>query len=209
MSTLYYVHDPMCSWCWGFRPAWLELQSKLPSNIQIKYVLGGLAPDSDKIMPQVMQNDIRGYWKTVQARIPGTRFNFDFWDFPEKSKPRRSTYPACRAVIAVTLQDANIEHEVILAIQQSYYLHAKNPSDDQVLADVAEFLALDRARFEADLVSETVNQKLLADIEFSRRLGALGFPSLILEVTDEHGNKQKRLIPIDYNNSDNMLTTIL
>ena len=209
MPTLYYVHDPMCSWCWGFRPTWLALQSKLPSDIHIKYVLGGLAPDSDEIMPQSMQNDIRGYWKTVQARIPGTRFNFDFWDLPEESKPRRSTYPACRAVIAATLQDADIEDEAILAIQQSYYLRARNPSDHQVLADVAEFLALDRARFEADLVSDSVNQKLLADIELGRRLGAQGFPSLILEVADESGNKQKRLIPIDYNNSDKMLAAIV
>ncbi|MFT6977114.1 MAG: putative protein-disulfide isomerase, partial [Shewanella psychromarinicola] len=21
-TTLYYVHDPMCSWCWGYRPTW-------------------------------------------------------------------------------------------------------------------------------------------------------------------------------------------
>ncbi len=209
MSTLYYVHDPMCSWCWGFHPAWLELQSKLPNDIQITHVLGGLAPDTNEIMPKAMQNAIRGYWKNIQTRIPGTRFNFDFWDFPEKSQPRRSTYPACRAVIAATQQNAEIETEMILAIQQSYYLHAKNPSDHHVLADIAEFLTLDRARFEADLISEKVDRKLLADIEFSRQLGAQGFPSLIHVIGSEPSSKLKRLIPIDYNHSETMLAAII
>ena len=21
-ATLYYVYDPMCSWCWGYKPTW-------------------------------------------------------------------------------------------------------------------------------------------------------------------------------------------
>ena len=85
---LYYVHDPMCSWCWGFRPTWTEIKANLPEAVEIKYLLGGLAPDSDEPMPESMQSDIAGYWKIIQQRIPGTQFNFDFWD---KCEPRRST----------------------------------------------------------------------------------------------------------------------
>ncbi|MCP4060185.1 MAG: DsbA family protein, partial [Pseudoalteromonas sp.] len=22
-TKLIYVHDPMCSWCWGYKPTWL------------------------------------------------------------------------------------------------------------------------------------------------------------------------------------------
>ena len=43
-ATLYYVHDPMCSWCWGFAPVWQEVRERLTdSPVQVKYLLGGLA----------------------------------------------------------------------------------------------------------------------------------------------------------------------
>ena len=93
----------MCSWCWGFRPIWTEIKTNLPQEIEVKYLLGGLAPDSDEPMPKQMQSDISGYWRRIQQHIPGTKFNFDFWD---KCEPRRSTYPSCRAVIAARKQEA-------------------------------------------------------------------------------------------------------
>jgi len=46
MAVLYYIHDPMCSWCWAFRPVWSAVQAQLPESLQVKYLLGGLAPDS-------------------------------------------------------------------------------------------------------------------------------------------------------------------
>mgnify|MGYP000853319151 FL=1 len=46
--TLYYVHDPMCSWCWAFVPTWEQIQRELPNDIEVVYLLGGLAPDSDE-----------------------------------------------------------------------------------------------------------------------------------------------------------------
>ena len=96
LMILYYVHDPMCSWCWGFRPTWQKIQEGLSDDVEVRYLLGGLAPDSQEPMPKSMQLDIASYWGKIQQHISGTEFNFDFW---EKCKPRRSTYPACRAVL--------------------------------------------------------------------------------------------------------------
>lgn len=113
---LYYVHDPMCSWCWAFRPVWKELQTLLPPDLRVTYLLGGLAPDSQLSMSLDMQRQIQGHWQRIQQSVPGTPFNFEFWD---KCQPRRSTYPACRAVIAATYQDQSLQDPMILAIQQA------------------------------------------------------------------------------------------
>jgi len=94
--VLYYVHDPMCSWCWAFVPTWTKIKESLKDRLEIRYVLGGLAPDSAQIMPKDMQNTISGYWKNIETRVPGTQFNYDFWT---KCEPKRSTYPSCRAVM--------------------------------------------------------------------------------------------------------------
>ena len=57
--TLYYVHDPMCSWCWGYRPQWLKLKAALPEHVHVVSVLGGLAPDNHQPMPPGMREDLR------------------------------------------------------------------------------------------------------------------------------------------------------
>ena len=190
-TILYYVHDPMCSWCWGFVPTWERIQHKLPNHIEVRYVMGGLAPDSTAPMPKEMQKSLQGTWKDIQKRIPGTEFNFDFW---KKCHPRRSTYPSCRAVLAAKSQNPDKEKPMIRAIQEAYYLNARNPSDDATLVAIAGELGLNEAYFEKDLNSAHTNKALKAEMRLSAEIGAQGFPSLIL-----HTSKGYKSIPLDYN----------
>jgi len=190
----------MCSWCWGFRPTWAEIKANLPEAVEVKYLLGGLAPDSSETMPESMQSDIVGYWRRIQQHIPGTQFNFDFWD---KCEPRRSTYPACRAVIATRKQNPELELEMIEAIQQAYYMGAQNPSNESTLITLAGALGLDEQQFASDLNSAETQQILEAEMMTGRRLGAQGFPSLILAK-----DGQAQYLPLDYNSADNVLNLI-
>jgi putative protein-disulfide isomerase len=194
MAILYYYHDPMCSWCWGFRPTAEKLFAQLPRGITRVNILGGLAADSDLPMPADVQSAIHGHWRRIEAQL-GTRFNHDFWTV---CKPRRSTYPACRAVIAAGRQDR--EEAMIAAIQHAYYLRAMNPSDVDTLVLLAEELELDSQRFADELLDERTERDLQQQIEFARHSPIKGFPSLALEL----GN---RLIPIqiDYVDSGTML----
>ena len=198
MTILYYIHDPMCSWCWGFRESWSKLQQELPKTIQIEYLLGGLAIDNDETMPLPMQETIQNTWHNIQKHIPGVKFNFDFW---VNNIPRRSTYPACRAVISAKNQ--NIHIEMIKAIQQAYYLEGLNPSDNSILCQCAKQLNLNMKNFEQDLDSTQTQDILEREINLSRDLGAQGFPSLIL-----NHNEKDYFIEINYNDHHPMLKTI-
>lgn len=197
---LYYVHDPMCSWCWGFRPTWLKIREALENKVEIKYLLGGLAPDSDVPMPEAMQNDIAGYWRKIQQHIPNTQFNFDFW---KNCQPRRSTYPACRAVIAARKQNTKVELNMIESIQKAYYLNAQNPSDDSTLISLAESLGLNPQVFSDSLNAVETQNQLESEIAFMRKIGAQGFPSLILE-----SNNKYQSIPLDYNSASSAILFI-
>ena len=68
-AILFYVHDPMCSWCWAFAPTWAEIKQNLPEHIKVRYLLGGLAPDSNEPMPSAMQAAISGYWRTIMQKF--------------------------------------------------------------------------------------------------------------------------------------------
>ncbi|MCB1761364.1 MAG: DsbA family protein [Gammaproteobacteria bacterium] len=194
MSTqtrLYYVHDPMCSWCWAFRPTWLKVVAGMPPGIRVQRLLGGLAPDSRVPMEPELQLYLQQTWRRIQQRVPGSEFNFDFWRI---CQPRRSTYPACRAVIAAREQDGTAEERMIHAIQQAYYLQARNPSDDAQLVELADGIGLDAGRFAARLSAAETNATLLREIEFGQRIGAQGFPSLILQQGGRY-----RTLDYDYN----------
>lgn len=174
-TTLYYVHDPMCSWCWAYRPTWLRLRANLPEGVHWQNVLGGLAPDNDELMPEHLRDTIQAHWRQIRDSI-GTSFNFDFWS---ECQPRRDTYKACRAVIAAARQQA--EEAMIEAIQKAYYLRAMNPSEPDTLADLAAELGLNRARFAADLVSAQTETEFRRQLSLRTRLNVRTFPSLVLQ----------------------------
>lgn len=173
-SKLIYIHDPMCSWCWGYVPTWLKLKEQLEHKIIVEYKVGGLAADSQQPMPKAMKEMLEDTWHKIQKQL-GTQFNYDFW---RNCEPRRSTYPACRA--ALIARKTNKEAQMIEAIQHAYYLNAQNPSDEATLVALAKSIGLDEEGFANELVSSSLNNELSDELAFVNALPINGFPSLVL-----------------------------
>ena len=181
-TTLYYVADPMCSWCWGFAPVVEAARQRLAPGVNWCPVMGGLARDSDEPMPDDMRDYVRHHWQSVADRT-GASFNWDFWT---RCEPRRSTYPACRAVLTAGGRpaldgDQQMADRMFQAIQRAYYAEARNPSLMSTLVELAGEIGLDQQAFADDVHSETIEVRLQADFDLRRRLQATAFPSLILE----------------------------
>ena len=200
-KILYYVHDPMCSWCWAFKPTWQKVRAEINNKVNYRYLLGGLAPDNNVPMGLETQNYIQANWEKIQQVVPGTEFNFDFWRFCE---PRRSTYIACRAVICARKQQPRVEEYFIEAIQRAYYLEAKNPSNEDTLINIAEKLGLGTKQFADDLTSPEVQKILDREITLSQSLGMTSFPSLKLL-----SGGVMSTIEIDYNNAQSIIAQIM
>jgi putative protein-disulfide isomerase len=203
--TLFYIHDPMCSWCWGFNKTWSTLRQTLENDgITVTYVVGGLAPDSDQPMPADLQNMLQSTWSRIEKTIPGTQFNHDFWS---TCKPRRSTYPACRAVIAAKQVSLEYEAAMIFEIQKAYYLHAKNPSNEYTLIECAKNIGIEPSEFEASLKSEAVQKAFEQDIliyhQLARKTGVSGFPSLVISK-----GETMQGVGLDYLNANTMYQQI-
>jgi len=183
----------MCSWCWAFRPVYAEIRRVLADQVMLIELLGGLAPDTEQPMPTEMQQYLRQTWRTIQQRVPATRFNYDFWT---KCKPLRSTYPACRAVIAARYQGEQYADLMTHRIQVAYYTEARNPSEQAVLMQLATEIGLDVTLFREAIAAEATQQQLLDEIAQSRRFNIDSFPSLLLDI----GGSQWR-VPVDYNDA--------
>lgn len=90
-ATLFYIHDPMCSWCYAFEASFCALQKTLPASVRVIKLVGGLAPDTIETMPDELQKSIQQTWRRIEQTVPNIQFNYDFWTI---NTPVRSTHPA-------------------------------------------------------------------------------------------------------------------
>ncbi len=201
MPVLYYIHDPMCSWCYGFAATLTQLQQGLPDGVVLMRLLGGLAPDSDEPMSMAMRASIRHNWQRIEQTVPGVEFNYDFW---EHCTPRRSTYPACRAVIAAREQGEQFDEAMTKAIQRAYYRQARNPSDDATLTELAGELGLDTAQFARSLNSPQTRQRLRQEMMQASDMGVASYPSLRLQC----GERDCHAVEVDYRQVEPMLDSV-
>ena len=147
-------------------------------------------------MPLSMRHTIKQIWQRIEQAVPGVSFNYDFWS---RNTPIRSTYPACRAVLAARKQHAESEPEMVQAIHKAYYQKALNPSLTETLQGCAQEIGLDVAVFSRDLISPEIDDGLQHEIRQSRQLDVYSYPSLRLV----HNNAIFP-IPIDYLNHRTM-----
>ena len=181
-AILYYVADPMCSWCWGFASTLEQLELRLAPNAKLQLVLAGLAPDSDAAMDEQTKSYVQRAWRELAAAT-GASFNAAFW---QECSPRRSTWQACRAVLAA----GDHGREMFAKIQRAYYLEARNPSDETTLIALAGELGLDLDTFRRQLNSAATIALLAEHLQLRDHLGAQGFPTLVLE----HGGERQLLM---------------
>jgi len=199
-TSLYYFHDPMCSWCYAFRHSLKEIQESLPDHIGIEKIVAGLAKDSHTPMDPNTQLYVQENWRRIEQQVRDTQFNFDFW---VKATPMRSTYPACRAVLSAKKQGLLYEDKMIAAIQNGYYQQAKNPSLIETLIELGDSIGLDIEQFKIDIISDSIENQLKEEIHFSRSIGIRSFPSLGL-----YRQNQYLPISIDYNSSQSVIDII-
>lgn len=210
-STLFYIHDPMCSWCYAVKPVLQKLREKLPEELEFKSLLGGLAIDTDLPMPAEMRQQLHATWQRIEQKVPGIQFNYDFWNNWQLTHPRRATYPACRAVIAAhhfdKTVDNNSDHKyeelMINAIQTAYYQQALNPSENDVLIDLAAQIGLHKGQYQEQLFAEKTQLILEQQLARCRQMNVRAYPSLVLTIDTSYWP-----VSIDYHNADSILENI-
>ena len=87
------------------------------------------------------------------------------------------------------------------AIQQAYYLNARNPSDDETLVALAEDLGLDTKRFATDLHSDETKAEHQRQRQICQQLGIQGYPSMVL-VTEAADGQSAHRVALDHNSAD-------
>ncbi|SFO24495.1 DsbA family protein [Nitrosospira briensis] len=176
-KILWYVADPMCSWCWGFMPVIDRIRDEYGGGLKVELLLGGLRPGTKDSISAAQRQEILHHWHTVH-RTTGQPFRF------EGAMPEGFVYdtePASRGVIAVSLINPLAVFPFFKAVQSAFYVAQQNVTDPIVLSQLAANAGLDAQRFLRTFESEMARNLALAHFQKARQWGVRGFPSLIAQ----------------------------
>lgn len=189
MQRLTYVYDPMCSWCFGFADTYNAICADLPDAVTSARLLGGLAPDSDTPMDVGMADMLAATWHRIEAQC-GVTFDHGYWD--QSPPPPRTTFVACRAVIAAQALGGS-DLAMLRAIQRAYYQQRRNVWQPAVLTELALELGLDGAAFAQALDSVATRAAHTDQQHQAAAMGVQGYPTLVWQ--DDH---QSGRLPVEY-----------
>ncbi len=197
-DTLFYIGDPMCSWCYGFAPEIIEIKEKLPKNVVFQTVLGGLRPNGTETMAD-LGDFLKHHWEEIES-LTGQPFKYDIL---EQKTFTYNTEPACRAVL--TARKLNPEQELVFfkAVQTAFYKDNKNVHDIQTYLDIAKSLNFDTKQFAIYFNSPELKEATYADFYLSAEMGIRGFPSIVFKK-----GEKLHLISNGYQKADVILNQI-
>lgn len=179
---LRYYTDPACSASWAAEPRLRRLSVEFGDQLEISYVMGGLArefePDLSQLVIQWLDHSA-GSGMPLDPRI---------WH----SDGVRSTYPACIAFRAAGEQGPAVAERYLRVLREGFMCHGRKLDGPEALVAEARRAGLDAQRFRIDLESNAILEAFAGDLEESRTItDAAREAGLATE--GSHGSKVERL----------------
>ena len=174
-KILWYVADPMCSWCWGFSPVIERIRQEYGDRLRMELLLGGLRAGTKTPLPLQQREEILHHWHAVQ-RATGQPFSF------EGAMPEGFIYdtePASRAVIAASRISPDAVFPFFNTVQSAFYVDQQDVAQQEVLERLAVGTGLDAQLFSQVFESDAVKELTVAHFRQARQWGVHGFPTVI------------------------------
>ena len=189
---LVYIGDPMCSWCWGFAPVLEQLDDRF--TFPIRTVAGGLRPgDAAEALDDRLRDILLHHWDQVAERSgqPFDRRGLD------REGWRYDTLVPDIAVVAMRTEAPGETLRFFTTLQRAFYADAIDITDRTAYPDLVAGFPVDPQRFGELLDSDEMHRATEADFAEARRLGASGFPTLLLRDGNEMFLATSGYVPFD------------
>lgn len=181
---LIYFTDPICSSCWGIEPQLRKLKLEYGSSIEIEYHMGGLLPSWNGFNGGgiTKPTDVAVHWDEVSQHYE-MPIDGDVW----LEDPLSSSYPPSVAFHAAQMQDTLKAQNFLRRMREMVFTEKKNITRWEHIQTAAFDAELDTARLHTDYTS-TAQQLFDSDLQYARKLGVRGFPTII--AVNETGQQQ-------------------
>ena len=179
-TTLHYIYDPLCGWCYGAAP----LVRAARSILHVQPHGGGMMIGERRraVTPQlrefVMPHDAR------IARLSGQRFGERYFDglLLDTSAVFDSAPPTAAVLAAEAMAGRGLD--MLMQLQTAHYVGGHRIAERAVLIDVAAAIGLDRISFAQALdrlPGRAVQTHINQTRAFMDKVGTQSFPTFVLE----------------------------
>ncbi len=197
--NLYYVTDPICSHCWAIEPTLRRFVEQYGDYFNVHTVMGGLLEKwhdgpIDPANGIYKPADVAGHWREVgeHSRMPidGTLMI---------DNPVHSSYPPSR-VFKIIQKNYNDKQafEYLRRAREALFAFNQNISDRSVMIDIVNKLGFDGEAIVNEAEQPIGTELLNEDFAQVRKLGARGFPTIIMVNEENKGVKIVGGRPFEY-----------
>ncbi|WP_010094076.1 DsbA family protein [Ornithinibacillus scapharcae] len=196
---LYYVTDPICSHCWAIEPTLRRLMKQYGHYFNFHTVMGGLLekwhdgpidPANGIFKPA----DVAGHWREVgeHSRMPiDGSLMID--------NPVQSSFPPSRVFKIIQKHHGDERaFEYLRRAREALFAFNKNIGEESVLLEIINHLEFDGNAIVKEARDQTGHDLLLEDFALTRKLGARGFPTIIVVNEENKGVKIVGGRPFEY-----------
>lgn len=177
MTTLHYLYDPLCGWCYGAKPLVQAAQAVLPVIAHGGGMMTGA--NRQQVSPQ-LRNYVMPHDRRI-AEYSGQPFGEAYFDglLRDHSAVFDSAPPTAAVLAAEQLGGHGLE--LLGRLQTAHYVEGRRIADEAVLLELAQSIGLPAQAFLAAFRAADVSGHIEASRTLLAQLGGQGFPTFALE----------------------------
>lgn len=177
MTTLHYLYDPLCGWCYGAKPLVQAAQAVLPVIAHGGGMMTGT--NRQQVSPQ-LRNYVMPHDRRI-AEYSGQPFGEAYFDglLRDHSAVFDSAPPTAAVLAAEQLGGHGLE--LLGRLQTAHYVEGRRIADETVLLELAQSIGLPAQAFLAAFRAADVQGHIKASRALLAQVGGQGFPTLALD----------------------------
>ncbi len=178
VRKVWFVTDPLCSWCWGMANDVDRVRSELADRVEFDLLLGGINVQAVTPLVESMLPRFQEIWARV-GRMTGQRFGMAI---PANGSFVYNSVPMCLAVAAVRGLIGRPPFAFLHALQAAFFLHARDTSNvDELTAIALASEGVAPAAFRAAYADPSLPAQLAAEMQRARSHGTAALPAVLVE----------------------------
>ncbi|NGP45638.1 DsbA family protein [Bacillaceae bacterium SIJ1] len=187
---LYYVTDPICSHCWALEPVLRRFTAQYGHYVNVHTVMGGLLEKwSDTPVDRAngisKPADVAAHWREVgeHSRMP---IDGGLW----YDDPVQSSFPPSRVYKVIQSEHGAEQADAFLRrLREELFAFNNNVIHFNKMKDLVDQLGLDGEAMITASEAEKAHRLLDEDFALRGKLGARGFPTVVMMNEHKQGVK--------------------
>lgn len=196
--NLYYVTDPICSHCWAQEPVLRRFEEQYGDYFTFHTVMGGLLEKwgdgpVDPANGIAKPSDVAGHWREVgeHTRMP---IDGSLW----YDNPIHSSFPPSIVFKVIQKQNEALARVFLRRAREAVFAFNQNIAEKSVLVEIVNNLGLDGEAIVKEAEKSSGQQLLNEDFVLASKLGARGFPTIVMINEENKGVKIVGARPLEY-----------